>query len=143
MRDQTRFWTAPAGELEAWACLQTPFWSVDFAVHPDASTSVAADVLAWVDERARAVAGTHLGRPMWFAFAFADDRLAIDALERAGFESRATASSPWSMVLMRHQPGPATASPEVPPGFTIRSLRGTSEVAAYVELHRLVFDSDA
>lgn len=139
---QTRLWSTPDGELHAWGCLQTPFWSLDFAIHHAAPPTLVVEVLAWADTQAKAVLSTEYGRPMWFAFAFSDQRAVIAALEAAGFESQADGADAWSMVLMRHAPdSPRPAAP--PPGFTLRPLRGQSEVGAYVDLHRRVFNSDS
>jgi ribosomal protein S18 acetylase RimI-like enzyme len=80
---------------------------------------------------------------MWFAFAFSDQHRVIAALEAAGFESQTDAADAWSMVLMRHAPHSAIPEPESPHGFTLRALRGQSEVGAYVDLHRSVFNSDS
>jgi mycothiol synthase len=140
---QTRLWMTPAGELHAWACLQTPFWSLDLAIHPEAPPTLTADVLAWADARAEETMSTRYGRPMWFAFAFSDQHRLIDALETAGFTSHATGADAWSMVLLRHAATAPAAEADVPPGFSLRTLQGQAEVSAYVELHRRVFDSDS
>ena len=47
------------------------------------------------------------------------------------------------MVLMRHAAAPPGPPTELPSGFTLRPLRGQSEVGAYVDLHRSVFNSDS
>jgi len=140
---QTRQWVTPEGDLHAWACLQTPFWSLDLAVHPDAPPMLTGEILAWADAQARAVLSTEYGRPMWFAFAFSDQHQLIAALEAAGYESQADGADAWSMVLMRHTPALPGPPVELPPGFTLRPLGGLSEVGAYVDLHRRVFNSDS
>jgi ribosomal protein S18 acetylase RimI-like enzyme len=140
---QTKFWSTSNGDLHAWACLQTPFWSLDYATHPDAPPALTRELLSWADERAQALVSTPLGRPMWFTFAFADQTDVIQALEAAGFEPQTTAAEPWSMVLMRHDPSAIGTSTPVPTGFTLRPLAGASEVAAYVALHRGIFNSDS
>jgi GNAT superfamily N-acetyltransferase len=140
---QTRFWSTHDGEVRAWACLQTPFWSLDIGVHPDAEKSLLTDVLRWANDRAQALVSTDLGRTMWFAHAFSDQARAIAALEAAGFEPQADTPQPWSMVLMRHDPATAPAPASLPGGFTLRPLNGPSESAAYTALHRAVFNSDS
>jgi mycothiol synthase len=140
---QTMSWSTADGELHAWACLQTPFWSLDFAVHPDAPPALTGEVLAWADARADAVSSTAYGRPMWFAFAFSDQHGVIAALEAAGFEVQTDAADAWSMVLMRHAPHSPGPQPDLPQGFTVRSLRGQVDLGAYVDLHRSVFNSDS
>jgi mycothiol synthase len=140
---QTQRWVASDGELHAWACLQTPFWSLDFVVHPDAAPTLTGEVLAWADAQALAMLSTEYGRPMWFAFAFSDQLKIIADLEAAGYEARAEGADAWSMVLMRNTAARPVASTQLPPGFTLRTLRGQSEVGAYVDLHRRVFNSDS
>ena len=140
---QTRQWVTPEGDLHAWACLQTPFWSLDLAVHPDAPPALTGEILSWADARAHEVLSTEYGRPMWFAFAFSDQDELIAAFEAAGYESQAEGAEAWSMVLMRHAPAPPRPPAELPPGFTLRPLRGESDVGAYVDLHRRVFNSDS
>lgn len=141
--EQRKFWSTADGQVHAWACLQTPFWSLDYAIHPDAPPSLTTEVLGWVNDRAQAVVSTPLGRPMWFTFAFADQTDVIVALEAAGFEPQTTAPEPWSMVLMRHDRSAVSTSTPLPTGFTLRPLTGASEAAAYVPLHRAVFKATA
>src|SRR4051794_31172868 len=89
--EQTKFWSTPNGDVLAWACLQTPFWSLDFAVPPDAPPEITTAVLTWANDRAQALVSTHLGRPLWFAFAFADQPEVIGALQANGFQPQTTA----------------------------------------------------
>jgi ribosomal protein S18 acetylase RimI-like enzyme len=140
---QRKFWSTADGQVQAWACLQTPFWSLDYAIHPDAPPGLLTEVVSWADDRARAVMSTPLGRPTWLAFAFADQTDAILALEAAGFEPQTTAPQPWSMVLMRQDPSKLATSSSLPAGFTLRPLAGASEATAYVALHRAIFNSDS
>src|SRR5262245_55402325 len=57
-------WEDRSGDMLAWAVLQSPFWAIDYAIHPAAPATMHQDVLAWADQRARAVQGTPFGRPM-------------------------------------------------------------------------------
>ena len=141
--EQASLWFAPDGELHAWACLQTPFWALDYALHPQAPPFLLPTVLAWADERARAVRDTRYGRPIWFTNVFAERAEEIAALEAAGFACQAdVGEDSWSKVVMLHQPS-AEAAPSLPPGFTMRPLAGEAEVGAYVQLHRAVFESES
>jgi ribosomal protein S18 acetylase RimI-like enzyme len=143
MPEQTRFWSTPDGEVRAWGCLQTPFWSLDIGVHPDAQESLFADVLHWASDRAQALVSTAQGRTVWFAYAFSDQANTIDVLEAAGFQSQAEAPEPWTLVQMRHDPEAAPTPASPPAGFALRPLSGRSEAAAYTALHRAVFNSDS
>jgi hypothetical protein len=46
-------WLDAAGRLIAWAVLQAPFWSIDYAIDPDAGRELHPKVLMWAEERAR------------------------------------------------------------------------------------------
>ena len=132
-------WFDESGELMAWAVLQTPFWTIDFALQP-AATHLHPEVLAWADARAREALPTTSGRPAWFVSVFEDQADFIRDLEAAGFQCQASApQDPWSQVWMArpsHIPVPEAAPP---PGFAIRPLAGEQEVGAYVALHRSAF----
>jgi ribosomal protein S18 acetylase RimI-like enzyme len=141
--EQASLWFALSGELHAWACLQTPFWALDYALHPDAPPSLLAEVLQWADGRMQATHGTTYGRPIWFANVFAEQMEEIAALEVAGFVCQAdVGEDSWSKVLMLHDRSGATSA-VTPPGFTLRPLAGEAEVPAYVRLHRAVFESES
>src|SRR5512133_4065163 len=47
-------WFDERQQLMAWAVLQTPFWTIDYAFHPSAS-EVHTEILVWADRRAKAV----------------------------------------------------------------------------------------
>jgi len=139
--DNVGVWAGPDGRLAAWAVLQTPFWSLDYVIHPEADSGLAARVLAWAAERARRALDTAYGRPTWFASAFAGDEARRQTLETAGYYSVAdSGENAWSQVRLRRAGPPPEAAP-LPEGFAIRPLAGEEEVEAYVELHQAVFES--
>ena len=80
-------WVDAAGQLAAWAVLQTPFWALDYAYRPDAGADIHPRLLAWADGRAREALETSSGRPIWFANVFAGQRERMHDLEQAGFDS--------------------------------------------------------
>ena len=135
-------WEDSGGRVVAWAVFQSPFWSIDYAMHPLAPPNTLHMILAWVDQRARAMQGTPFARPMWFINGFTghDHR---QILEDAGFHSQAdVGEDSWTKVLFQRS---ATPLPDRRPsreGFSIRSLNGHAEVDAYVALHRAVFQSE-
>jgi len=134
-------WLDAEGPLLAWAVMQIPFWTVDCVCHPDAP-HLLPHILAWADGRARQMLETENGLPCWFATAFAGQTGRIYALEEAGFACQADiGEDSWSQVLLRHPTPASIAEYSLPVGFTIRPLSGESEVAAYVALHRAVFES--
>jgi ribosomal protein S18 acetylase RimI-like enzyme len=135
-------WVDAEGRLSAWAVMQTPFWTIDYACHPDADRSLHRQILAWADGRARRVLDTPSGRPSWFVNVFADQVERIRDLEEAGFASQAdVGDDSWSKVLMQRSAEVPVVDYDLPEGFVIRPLKGESEVEAYVELHCAVFES--
>jgi mycothiol synthase len=134
-------WEQSPGEMVAWAVVQSPFWCIDYAVHPAAPPDMLHPILAWADERAKALQGTHFARPCWFINGFKDhpDEAVI---EGADFRSQANVGEDsWTKVLFQR----ANQSPverALPAGFAIRPLGGASEAAAYVALHRATFGSE-
>ena len=133
-------WVDEAGQLLAWAVMQTPFWSFDYAFRPAAGALPI--ILDWADQRAKVAVGTTFGRPAWFPNVFKDQPDRQRELERAGFVSQAdVGENSWSKVLMLRPGGGPPAEAPLPPGFAIRPLAGASEVAAYTALHQAVFES--
>lgn len=135
-------WVDPSGNLVAWAVLQTPFWTIDYAIHPETEQSLHQPILDWAGRRATEVAGTPAGVPAWHAMVFADQTGRMRDLAAAGFVDQADAGEDaWSKVLLRRPAtAPATAT-DPPAGFVVRPLAGESEVEAYVDVHQAVFQS--
>jgi len=135
-------WVDAEGGLRAWAVMQTPFWTIDMACHPHAGASLYRQVLAWADRRARQILGTPSGRPRWYVMVLASQAARIRDLEGAGFTSQAhVGEDSWSKVFMQRSAQVPVADYPLPAGFAIRPLAGESEVEAYVDLHRAVFES--
>jgi ribosomal protein S18 acetylase RimI-like enzyme len=134
-------WEDPSGQLRAWAVLQPPFWSIDYALHPAAPADTLPAMLAWADQRAHAIQGTPFARPCWFINAFVGHPHA-QLIEGAGFHSQAdVGEDSWTKVLFQRDVTPPAGQPAPPEGFRIRPLAGHAEVEAYVALHRAVFQS--
>ena len=149
-------WVDDAGELVAWAVLQTPFWAIDTVMRPDAETSeLHRALLMWADARARASVNTRFGRPAWFINVMAHQHARIRDLETHGFANQAdVGETAWSKALMTRSVAPLAFGEEsgvdsgrtplsLPDGFTIRPLAGEGESDAYVALHRNAFESDS
>lgn len=140
--DRASLWFNAEQDLVAWAVLQSPFWTIDITCHPEAVKDLYPQILAWADERARAILETAGGRPAWFINVFANQTGRIRDLEAAGFVSPANAGQDaWSKVLMQRPAEMPVKHFSLPAGFTVRPLAGVNEVEAYVELHRSVFES--
>jgi hypothetical protein len=137
-------WVDEKDRLVAWAVLQTPFWTIDYALRADAPAHMHQHLLRWGDQRAQAVRGTASARPMWFINVFNDQHQRIADLAAAGWACQAdVGDDSWSKVFMIRSLDMAPVAAPVPPRFTIRPLTGSSEVAAYVALHRAVFQSES
>ncbi|CAN5566039.1 hypothetical protein BH10CHL1_BH10CHL1_07420 [soil metagenome] len=140
--ENIQLWVDEQDRVVAWVVMQTPFWSIDYACHPDVADEVHPQLLAWADQRAQQLVGNTFGRPMWFVNVFVEQKRRIGDLEAAGFYSVANVGeNSWTKVLM--QQSALTLEPDsvLPGGFVIRPLAGASEVAAYVDLHQTVFES--
>ncbi len=139
--DNSRLWLDADGRLLGWAILQTPFWTIDYAFHPDRQ-ELHASILRWADERARTVAGTPYGRPAWFVPVFTTQTERFLELEAAGFRRQPeTGDDAWTKVFLRRPGSEALPPAVVPEGVVIRSLAGPREAEAYVALHQAVFES--
>jgi mycothiol synthase len=137
-------WEDEREQLLAWAVLQTPFWSLDYALHPGAyEQDVLAEILTWTKTRAQQIRDQpNNGRPMWFVHVPADQGSQMRLLEDAGFYSvEHHAEHPWSGLYLTRTGQAPVPDFSVPDGWTIRPLAGEREVAAYVALHRTVFGS--
>jgi len=135
-------WRDAAGTLLGWAVLQTPFWTIDYAHHPQAEASLHRQILAWADRRAQEIRHAPAGHPAWYVNVFSDQTERIHDLEALGFASQANVGdNSWSQVLLQHPGELPTSAGSLPTGFSVRFLNGEAEIAAYVELHRAAFNS--
>jgi ribosomal protein S18 acetylase RimI-like enzyme len=134
-------WVTAEGRLQAWAVMQLPFWTVDYALHPQVGPDLHRQILAWADQRSRQLTGM-LGTPSaWYINVFPGQKERIHDLEAAGFVCQAdVGEDSWSKVwlVLGKQPVKVYYPPV---GFVVRPLAGASEVEAYVELHRSVFET--
>lgn len=135
-------WFDSADQLIAWAVFQTPFWTIDFSLHPKTDWNLRYRLWDWADQRAIDMLDTPYGHPAWFVNVFADQVETLRDIEQVGFASQANVGEDsWSKVFMRRSAVTDHLQVSLPAGFTIRPLAGASEVDDYVELHRLVFES--
>lgn len=141
-RENVGLWVNAEGELRAWAVMQTPFWAVDYAGHPDSEPGQHRRILSWCDARARTLLHLPSGRPLWFVNVFADQAARLRDLEAAGFTSQANGGeNSWTKVLLQRSSQEPVADSLLPAGFVIRPLAGDAEIKAYVQLHQAVFES--
>ena len=59
--ENVALWETADGTLLGWSVLQSPFWAIELAAHPDAPPSLSGEMLAWADQRARAINGPTTG----------------------------------------------------------------------------------
>lgn len=139
--ENIRLWTNKNGELLAWAILQVPFWTIDYAYNPEFHDQLHLQILRWADEQAHKIVGTPSGHPAWYVSIPVSFTDRIHDIEQVGFESQENVGeNSWSQVLMEHSMQ-IPNEVNLPERFHIRPLNGTSEVDAYVALHRSVFES--
>jgi ribosomal protein S18 acetylase RimI-like enzyme len=139
----SRLWLDDAGHVLAWAVMQTPFWTIDYACHPHNARELHPEILSWAAQRARQIKDTPFGHPMWFVNVFDTQTERVRDLEEAGFACQANVGADsWSKVFMRCSTLADIETPPLPDGFTLRPLAGQTELAAYVELHRAAFGSN-
>ena len=140
--DNVGLWVDGNGHLLGWAVMQTPFWTIDYALHPQADPVLHREILAWADDRAQKIVDSASGRPVWFVNVFTSQTQRIADLEAAGFASQSdVGENSWTKVLVQRPDGLAVQPTFLPDGFTIRPLAGESEVAGYVSLHQDTFES--
>ncbi len=138
-----RAWFDTSSRLLGWAVMQTPFWAIDCVVHPDAPSHLYREMLEWAQSRAAEMAALGEGRPMWFVSipkVCLNQRHDLVAL---GFEDMSDAGDDaWSKVLFELVDDYLFPPMKLPKGYQIRSLDTSSEIQAYVDLHRRVFQSE-
>jgi ribosomal protein S18 acetylase RimI-like enzyme len=141
--DNIRLWFNQKGQLVAWAVLQAPFGTIDYAYHPKTKINLHPEIITWADKRARKLAKSAGGPPMWFANAFSGQVDRIHDLEKAGFKCQSDVGEySWSKMLMRRSiQTPVNVFRPRSSGFGVRPLAGKKEVESYVELHQSVFGS--
>jgi ribosomal protein S18 acetylase RimI-like enzyme len=140
--ENARLWFDEKGQLVAWAVMQVPFWAIDYALTPGSPSALHRQVLAWTDERARALLDSPGGHPCWFINVFSDQTQRICDLNAIGFFDQSDVGiDSWSKVFMHRPTGLPVKDFRIPLGFTIRPLHAVSEVPVYVELHQAVFET--
>ncbi|MGH2487066.1 MAG: GNAT family N-acetyltransferase [Ktedonobacterales bacterium] len=137
--ENAQFWTDEQGSVLGWAILQWEFWTLDHAVAPgEQRAEVARRILAWAIRRCGTLAAAR-GEPL---------RLFVDVrepgpppalpLDEFGF----ILFPGWRQFHLERAAGLALPDVTVPKGFTVRPLAGVEELDAYVDLHRVAFDSE-
>jgi len=128
-------WADADGRLLAWAALQTPFWTLDYAYDAQGrDLGLGPAILTWAIRRATAIAAQPSARPAWLVSAGEDQADRLGDAQRAGF-----APDPESAQVVLARPAAPAPPGRLPDGFHIRPLSGVAEAAAYAALHRAAF----
>ncbi|GCE22443.1 GNAT family N-acetyltransferase [Dictyobacter kobayashii] len=132
------FWEDEAGLMVGFAAWQYYWAALDFFILPGPlQDEVEADLFSWADQRFRerdAARGKPL--PYWGEF-WQEDHDRQQLLQAHGF----VVDEYERYVYLEHPLENLPTVPALPVGFTLRSLRGVEEVAAYAELHRAAFQT--
>lgn len=140
----TRAWLDPSSNLLGWAVLQMPFWAIDCVVHPSAPQQLYREMLEWSQLRAAELTTAEKGRPMWFVSIPTTCVTHRDDLVTLGFEDVSDiGEDSWSKVLFELVDDTQLLPLDLPNGLLLRSLNTDSEIQAYVDLHREVFQSES
>jgi hypothetical protein len=126
-----RAWFDASSQLLGWIVMQAPFWAIDCVVHPDAPPHLYREMLEWAQVRAKEMAATGEGRPMWFVsipLACLNQRHDLAAL---GFEDLSEAGDDaWSKVLFEFVDDDLLPPSKLPSGHQMRNLDIRSEDTA-------------
>jgi len=126
----TRLWFDPQGQLSVYAILNED--SLSFDTLPELLTGLGAEIVRWAEATARQAQLEVLS-----ASCLDDNPALIDFFTGHGFALQPDAALHYARPL--NQPIP---DPVLPPGFTIRALRGEAEAEAAATLHRAAFGTD-
>lgn len=140
--ENTRLWFNEENCLIAWAVLQSPFWTIDYAYSTETEYDLHREIITWADRRARKISGSAHGHPTWFINVFAEQTDRIRDLTEFGFASQANiGEDSWSKVLMIRSAKEPVSACQMPSGYAVRTLAGENEIEAYVNLHQTAFES--
>ena len=125
----------------AWAVYLSPWWNLDFAIHPSLlGSGFLKEIFTWGAAEMQMFA-TRSGEGFWGSVEFFEDMQGVDqtikVLEDLGFQP-----FNWSTVRLEKDLAESPPLPDLPNGYAIRPLRGLAEVDAYVRLHQAAFGSD-
>src|SRR5689334_9958463 len=129
-------WEDEQGQMQAFAGLQFPWLTVDYAVRPAIRTwFLEKQIIRWAEARLHQIARKTNSHFPFNVSAYAEEQERIGFLEEQGYVR-------WEhSLVVQKRTLVDIPTPKIPEGFTIRPLDGEREVEAYVELHRTAFDS--
>jgi mycothiol synthase len=132
------FWEDADGQVVGFAAWQYFWAALDyFILSGPHQQAVEADLFSWADIRFRE-RDEERGSPLPYWAEFRDDDLARrQLLETHGF----LLHEEDCYVLLQHDLADLPPVPTLPDDFTLRTLAGEQETAAYTEIHRAAFES--
>jgi mycothiol synthase len=136
----TRLWIDHHGQLACFAILDGDqnSASVTFEIAPGSKEkSLAKQVIAWAEASARQACQAQNGVFLLETSASSDNVKRIGLLEMFGFERQAGGT-----VHMERSLADPMEKPCLPAGFSIRPIRGESEAADWVSLHRAALGTE-
>lgn len=128
-------WEDENGALQGWAALQIPWATVDIGQHPEA-VGLEIEMLRWGAARAQGWASEQKREFTLYQGVPENQMDAHRWLTDQGF-----APTDWQTLHLTRSLMDEAPAPQLPTGFSLRPLRGESEVAEYVALHRAAFDT--
>lgn len=137
---ELRIWKK-GDEIVAWAVFQPPWWNLDYAIQPsERGSSLEKELVEWGKKQMLQYAN-RIGEDFHGSVEIFEDTPNVDRtiehLASLGFEK-----FDWSIIRFQKDLQQELPLPQLPGGFSIRSLRGEAEVESYVKLHRAAFGSD-
>jgi ribosomal protein S18 acetylase RimI-like enzyme len=138
--ENVALWQDQTGRLLAYAAIQEPFLTLDYAIHPDARPhNLESQIVQWAINRSPAIAHRQQRTfPLYLWVNGSEDPI-IPLLESFGFIEDDWQKITYTRPLQSDHASRITY--HLPPGFTLRPLNGSAEVEAYVELHRAAFQT--
>lgn len=132
-------WEDAAGRVVGFAAWQYYWATLDFFILPGPEAwAVENAAFAWADGRFRE-RDEERGHPLPYSVEYRDDdQQRLRLAESHGFTLD---DDEDGYVYLEHSLAPLAPVPPLPDGFTLRSLRGEQEAAAYAALHRAAFES--
>jgi ribosomal protein S18 acetylase RimI-like enzyme len=129
-------WEDEAGELIAFAVIQWPWQTLDYAYSTEfAGIGIEQQILDWAIETFPKLSRDYLSyeHPLLFIDVPQNDAVKASLLSRSGFNKH-----DWQTTHFEKSLDLAVPRPMLPPGFSIRNIASAAE---YVEIHRAAFDS--
>jgi len=133
------FWEHASGQIVGFAAWMQAWASLDLFILPGPQQEeVEADLFSWAEGRFREIDQEHSEPQSYWVDFYKNDHAKQQILETHGFQGTVDA-----YVALQNRLTHLPALPVLPDGFTLRSLAGEQETAAYAELHRAAFESNA